>query len=717
MFHAVAMLFLLTLANQAHAQTRLYVNNLPQSFNPAPQGSWDDTSPNLGSVLFPLHFPCRTTKGGSAMGLANTEASTVSGYRVLVVACVSDPLAADQALGGPGSNVSWVLGAAEANSLQDNYWRAHIWVSQGSTAAVRGTLLDSYEESPANAPGNEWPAAHARGWASFGPSVPLSESPVEARAGDRVIIEIGAVLHRNSGAAYSSTLWIGGTDGGDLLPGGDETSAQGWLQFSQNLTFGSPQEVTPPTPASTATPTATAIPPNTATPSSTPNSQPISRTFTVDGVLDQPDAVADDRCSTGADGTGFCTLRAAVETANAIAGTVAVDVPAGVYQIDLGELPVTGDLIIRGTGEEPESVVVKLAGRITPRGFSVAPVASLTLENLTVLDYRNELDTALEGACIHNGGTLTLDAVVLDHCDNARPLSTPPLAKGGGVYNEGVLLTRNGTRFDTGISNWGACLFNAKQATVHLSDTTFLNCHTLGLDVEEPSSDGDTAGGGAGMFNAGTVIAERTSFIYCRARLGLGGGAILNGDKLGDAGLGTGGNITLTNVTFARNRCRRCEGGAISAYGGTINAKLTTVNATQSAFLSGIVLRDNAVLNADRVIIEGHNISNPPANFEVCYTATGAQVNVVGPAPSMDDSLDITPPRITCPGFTPANLCLMSDNDYGGLVETVRLNNSTTCRSEAIDAGGATCDETEDARGFPRPAGAGCDLGSFEVQQ
>src|SRR6185436_4576723 len=135
---------------------RLYIDNLPETFNPAPQGSWHDTTPNLSA----LHFPCRTTKAGALTSVGNTEESTLSGYRVLILSCVSDPIANDQPLGGPGTSVRLVLGAAEANSIQDNYWRAHIWVSRGSTGEVRGTLLNAYEESPASAPGNEWPAVH-----------------------------------------------------------------------------------------------------------------------------------------------------------------------------------------------------------------------------------------------------------------------------------------------------------------------------------------------------------------------------------------------------------------------------------------------------------------------------------------------------------------------------------------------------------------------------
>jgi hypothetical protein len=214
-------------------------------FNPLPQGVWDDTSPNLG----PLHFPCRTTKGGAPATVANTETSTLSAYRVLVVTCVSDPLATDQTLGGPGTSVSWVLGAAEANTIQDNYWRAHIWVSRGNTNEVRGTLLNQYAESAVTAAGNEWPAAHAKGWPNFGPSVPLTNASIDALAGDRLVIEIGATLYRNSGAAYASTLWVGGTDANDLQPGGDETRAQGWFQLSQNLIFGAPPEITPSHPA------------------------------------------------------------------------------------------------------------------------------------------------------------------------------------------------------------------------------------------------------------------------------------------------------------------------------------------------------------------------------------------------------------------------------------------------------------------------------------
>jgi len=744
MGHAVALfLLLLTIATQTPAQTRLYIQNTTESFDPAAQGTWDDVTPDAGT----LRFPCRTTKLGPIASVTNTEASNVDRLKILVVKCISAPLGSDQTLGGAGSSVNWMLGTMEANSTQDDFWRVHVWVSQGSTNAVRGTLLNRYEESAATAPTNEWPPAHAKGWKNNGANVGLASAPVGAVAGDRIVIEIGAVLNRNAVTAYASQLWIGGTDPVDLQQNGDETKLPGWIELSQNIAFdngpiATPTATVPPPATDTATvappPTETGThtpveTPATATPTRTPSPTPSETaipvdtatpgggglTFTVNSVLDLRDILPiDTLCATSLTPPSVCTLRAAVESANGNPGAGTVQLPPGTYAITLGEMAVAGNLLIQGTGSSAAAVVIKLTGLTTPRGFNVAPGASLTLRNLTILDNRNEINTALKGACVYNAGTTTLDNAVLDHCDNARALTAPVFGQGGGVYNDGTLLCRNGSRFDTGVSNWGACLFNAKNATADISDCEFLNCHTLGLDDETAAETGNTAaGGGAGIFNVGTINANRTSFIYCRARLGLGGGAILNGDALGDTGLGVGGTVNLTNVTFARNRCRRCEGGAFKSYGGTINAKLTTVAFTQAAFVSGIILRDGAVLNADRMIIDGHNVSDPSSGFEMCFTANGAQVNVIGPAPSMDNSGDTTPPRITCPGFMPvADLCIMTDNNYGGFVDTTRLGSSLTCKSPAIDAGGPTCGVSEDARGFPRPVGAGCDLGAFEVQ-
>ncbi|HZI92580.1 MAG TPA: hypothetical protein VFD31_13275, partial [Thermoleophilaceae bacterium] len=89
-------------------------------------------------------------------------------------------------------------------------------------------------------------------------------------------------------------------------------------------------------------------------------------TFTVDSLPDQGDQFAGDGvCDT--DNYG-CTLRAAVDEANAFAGADTIVVPAGTYDLFGAVSPAT-DMQI--TGASPRTTVVNQAG--TDRVFNIAP--------------------------------------------------------------------------------------------------------------------------------------------------------------------------------------------------------------------------------------------------------------------------------------------------------------------------------------------------------
>src|SRR5437660_359344 len=81
-------------------------------------------------------------------------------------------------------------------------------------------------------------------------------------------------------------------------------------------------------------------------------------TFTVDSTLDAVDAhPGDGVCATA---TNVCTLRAAIQEANALAGADTINVPAGMYTLSIpgsfedeaatGDLDITDDLTLIGAG-------------------------------------------------------------------------------------------------------------------------------------------------------------------------------------------------------------------------------------------------------------------------------------------------------------------------------------------------------------------------------
>ncbi len=105
----------------------------------------------------------------------------------------------------------------------------------------------------------------------------------------------------------------------------------------------------------------------------------LGRYLTVTGDTDAPDAlIGDEVCD---DGAGNCTLRAAVQEANACPGPDVIDVGEGTHVLTLGQLVLTDEVTVRGAGAS--STVVD--GNAASRVFSVSATAfAVTFEDLTI---------------------------------------------------------------------------------------------------------------------------------------------------------------------------------------------------------------------------------------------------------------------------------------------------------------------------------------------
>src|SRR5438874_2257693 len=89
-------------------------------------------------------------------------------------------------------------------------------------------------------------------------------------------------------------------------------------------------------------------------------------TFTVDSTADAEDAnPGDGVCATAA---GACTLRAAIQEANALPGLDIIVVPAGTYVLTLGELKIQSDLVIDGRAPTRRPLTATISA-----GFSRSP--------------------------------------------------------------------------------------------------------------------------------------------------------------------------------------------------------------------------------------------------------------------------------------------------------------------------------------------------------
>ncbi len=138
-------------------------------------------------------------------------------------------------------------------------------------------------------------------------------------------------------------------------------------------------------------------------------------TYVVDLTGDFGDSTpGDDSC---AGGPGGCSLRAAVEEANAHVGPDIVQVPPDTYELDLGtfgSLEISSPVVIDGTGSAA-TTTIKPAAPGVGRLFDVLGSGDLTLVDATV----RGATLADSGAGIRSAGTLTVRrSVIADNESN-----------------------------------------------------------------------------------------------------------------------------------------------------------------------------------------------------------------------------------------------------------------------------------------------------------
>ncbi len=260
----------------------------------------------------------------------------------------------------------------------------------------------------------------------------------------------------------------------------------------------------------------------------------LERTFTVNTAGDAADNnPADGICDSSADPGEQCTLRAAIQQANASPGDYTIILPAGVYPLTIagfddtaeaGDLDITGPLTIVGAGA---NVTIIHNQVITDRVFDIRSDAVVTLTGVTLKG--GNLSTTANGAGIrvNTGTTLILDGVSVQENQTAA-------GSGGGIYSAGTLTLTNSAIISNtagGEANGGGGLYvylgtatlrnvtvSGNQSNGHgggiqnLLGTVSLNNVTVHNNTAD--DDNDNSGDGGGVYNTATfevknsIIAE-----------------------------------------------------------------------------------------------------------------------------------------------------------------------------------------------------------------
>ncbi len=272
-------------------------------------------------------------------------------------------------------------------------------------------------------------------------------------------------------------------------------------------------------------------------------------TFTVNTTDDTVDANPGDGIA--ADASGYCSLRAAIMEANALAGMDTIVLPGGIFTLTIegtqedeclsGDLDIESSMVIQGAG------------------WNLSVIDGNQLDR--VFHIEGNMDVSLLDLTIQNGKTP----------DGGSPPSLTVGGSGGGILNrfatlniENCTITNNETgiggqtyKFGLGPSGgYGGGIYN-KQGTVFIINSSISNNRTGrgGRDYYYGGNGGD----GGGIFNCNNSsltlqyceISENATGKY--GGVGVGNGEMGNGGDGG--GISNSGELTVIDSTIRENSC------------------------------------------------------------------------------------------------------------------------------------------------------------------
>ena len=326
-------------------------------------------------------------------------------------------------------------------------------------------------------------------------------------------------------------------------------------------------------------------------------------TFTVNSTDDAVDAnPGDGSCATA---QGVCTLRAAIQEANALAGADTIILPAGVYTLQIGgpreDDGATGDLDIRD--------------HLTIVGADA---------RLTIID-GNQLDRVLH---VVNASVVHISDVTIQNGRSDGPAAN---ASGGGILNMGTLtLTRVTVRANSTAGFGGGGIANGRELTLN------------GVTVSDNFSAGIAGGilNGLNVFDTGTLTATNTTISGNAANDDTGG---IQNHIFSVANLN---NVTITNnMSDADNESGGAIGGILNFpgdFGGTVNLRNTIIagNKLGISALPFFPFPDCF----GTLTSQGHNLIHDVSGCEIVGDTTG---NVTGLDPNLDVLKDNGGPTLT----------------------------------------------------------------------
>ncbi len=414
-------------------------------------------------------------------------------------------------------------------------------------------------------------------------------------------------------------------------------------------------------------------------------------TFAVNSNADAVDANPGDGVC--ASSNGDCTLRAAIQEANALAGTDTIDLPGDTYRISIagaeenkaatGDLDILDDLILNGAGAS----VTVLDGNGLDRLFEINGVDAVV--QITGVTIRNG-NASFGGGGIYNGGILALS-------DSAVISSTSSFT-GGGIFNAGSLTVRNSLIQGNSAQDGGGILNTAALTITH--STIRRNDAYLGGGIQNfdtatiynsTISDNIVKFHGGGIRSVAATPAGQASITLINSTIS-GNWATQNGGGI----FNQQSTLDLSNVTVTRNTADELDEGAGDG-GGIFAAVGSDIRLRNSILAENDDRSGEAPDCSGSLTSDGYNLLGDETGCAFAFT-TGDRLN---------DAPQLYPLR-----------------DNGGPTETHALRPDSALLDGGEPAG---CTDNNgnllitDQRGLARPAeGNGdsttsCDVGAFEA--
>ena len=481
---------------------------------------------------------------------------------------------------------------------------------------------------------------------------------------------------------------------------------------------------------------------------------------------------------------GFCTLddcslREAILVANDWPGPDHVDLPAGMYLLTLtgdenlghlGDLDITGDLVILGAGwgpgGEPQTIV---DGISEDRVFEIMPGASVEMRSLQVRH-----GSYISSGAISNGGSLLL--VDVEVIGSHAGLS------GGGIGNGGELTLRHTFVSGNSAGENGGGIHNAFGGTVRLESDSFVGGNDAGtygggiytasgvvyLTDSHVVANQSTTGAGLFVFDGSAAQIERTEFrdndasargggIYNQGVVDILSSRFLSNSAYDGGALGNhrdegGDGMSVYGSTFEANDGYHASAvhtnGALAVreslfVGNVGQAAIVNDEYFASCGLDGMLLENvtvsgnlpwpglsgnNAVATACELdvrfsTIVGHEGRGLYAGTGFGTTAPGLEGVLLADNAGGNCNRDFTTAGSnlssdsTC-GFTAstdlsgvdAGLEPLADNGGGTMTHALAPDSAALDRAASADC------PPVDQRGVIRPQGAFCDIGAFESE-